>query len=104
MVGVVSDSIMICFSLFWFVWGNFIDVCVNGYGENPHDLTTNIIRLQTQLIREYKKRRAIRGRLFKQCLKDFDDRLKGENTLSEVSAGKEEVRTHTWLITSLVEN
>ena len=45
---VVSDS-MICLSLFCFDWGDFIDVCVNGYGESSHDLTTNIIHLQTGL-------------------------------------------------------
>ena len=30
---VVGVSMISC-SLFWFVWGNFIDFCVNGYGKN----------------------------------------------------------------------
>lgn len=33
MVGVSMISI----SLFWFVWGNFIDFCVNGYGKTVRD-------------------------------------------------------------------
>ena len=30
---VVGVSMISC-SLFWFVWGNFIDFCVNGYGKS----------------------------------------------------------------------
>ena len=36
----VAGISMISLSLFWFVWGNFIDFCVNGYGRGERNLNT----------------------------------------------------------------